>query len=456
VKDELFAKLARLRREERAPPAAHADAAPLARDGAREDGDTAEGEALPAWLGAHLDARAARHAAGPRGSVGPPAELAEHENAHGTFTARARAYPAQHLHGDACIGEASATDASALAWLARDPALAGLALARCVYLDIETTGLSGGAGTVPFLVALGTFDGGGDGTFHLWQAFLRHPGEEAAALAEVAARIRAADGVVSFFGKSFDRHRLEDKMRVHRIAPPFGGKPHLDLYHPLARLYRGAFADTRLGTLERELCGVERGHDLPGSLAPAAWFDFLAERPHALEAVFRHNELDVLSLPALAVHLARARAELRPDGRALPGCGRARARALAELHARAGEHALALEWLERALTRPGSHDGELWFRHAEALRRLGERARALEEFERLARERRDLLGVRAWAEVLRLAKRLKRPELEAEARARGPELVERTLTGRARARALALYAARPPRKRAGAAAADVG
>jgi hypothetical protein len=111
VKDELFAKLARLRREERAPPAAHADAASLA----REDVDTAEGDALPAWLGAHLGARAARHAAGPRGTLGLPAELAEHENAHGTFTARARAYPAQHLHGDACIGEASATDASALA-----------------------------------------------------------------------------------------------------------------------------------------------------------------------------------------------------------------------------------------------------------------------------------------------------------------------------------------------------
>src|SRR6185295_8574993 len=159
--------------------------------------------------------------------------------------------------------------------------------------------------------------------------------------------------------------RLEDKMRLHRIAPPFARKPHLDLYHPLARLYRGAYADGRLSTFESELCGVAREHDLPGSLAPAAWFDFLGERPHRLEAVFRHNELDVLSLVTLAAHLSCARAERAHDERPLPGNGRARARAIAELHAARGEHVQALEWLERALTRAGSDEGELWFRHAE-------------------------------------------------------------------------------------------
>ena len=157
---------------------------------------------------------------------------------------------------------------------------------------------------------------------------------------------------------------------------------------------RGAYRDQRLATFEGELCGVAREDDLPGSLAPAAWFDFLAERPHRLEAVFRHNELDVLSLVVLAAHLGHARSERRPDGSALPGAARARARAIAELHAARREHALALEWLERALTRGGSDEGELWFRHAECLRKLREHERALEGFLRLARERKDALSAR--------------------------------------------------------------
>jgi len=425
--NELFAKLARLRREEKRAP----EAPPA---GAVE---------LPGWFTARRPASAlGEEEPGPLAgrTAGPPEDLREHAGERGSFAARTRGYDPCASHGDWSLGEVLCAQADELAWLARDPALGALDPAHCVYLDIETTGLAGGAGTIPFLVALGRFE---DGSFRLWQAFLRDPGEEAAALAEVAERIRAASGVVSFFGKSFDRHRLEDKMRLHRIAPPFAEKPHLDLYHPLRRLYRGAFLDGKLATFERELCGVERVDDLPGSFAPLAWFDFLAGRAHRLEAVFRHNELDVLSLVVLAAHLARARNEARLDGRSLAGCGRARARAVAELFARRREHAAALEWLERALVRAGSDEGELWFRHAECLRRLGQRERALDEFLRLARERRDALAARAWPAALRLARRLKRAELEAEALARGPDAIERALTGRARARAMAVFARSP-------------
>ena len=414
----LHARLARLRRE--LPPAA-----------------PVEKSALPEWLAARLAAGGVpEECLGAARTVELPNALEEVRGERGTFAVRLQRFAEGHAHGAFALEEARAGSGAELAWLARDERLAGLDPATSVYLDIETTGLSGGAGTIPFLVALGRFDGG---DFELWQAFLRGPEEEAAALEAVAERIRAASGVVSFFGKSFDRHRLEDKMRLHRIAPPFDEKPHLDLYHPLTRLYRGAFADGRLATFERELCGVERGDDLPGSLAPAAWLDFLARRAHRLEAVFRHNELDVLSLVVLAAHLVRARPEARVDGGALTGCGRARARGLAELCAARRDFAGALEWLERALVRPGSDEGALWFRHAECLRRLGERERALAEFLRLARERRDALGATAWGEVLRLARRLKRAEIEQEARAEGPAAVERTLTGRARARRLAPY-----------------
>ena len=152
-----------------------------------------------------------------------------------------------------------------------------------------------------FLVGLGRFVGG---RFELWQGFLPHPADEKKLLEEVAERIADASVLVSFFGKSFDRHRLEDKMRLHGVTPPFEQTIHLDLYHSLRRAHRGQFENCKLKTLERELVGVMRADDLPGSFAPAAWFDFLARRPHRLEGVFQHNADDVLSLATLLCHVA--------------------------------------------------------------------------------------------------------------------------------------------------------
>jgi len=359
----LFTRLARLRREERAPLEAVPAPVPL-----------------PDWFTARRVTRAVVadgevHAAGR--SAGAPERLVELSNARGVFAAREQVYACDHAHGDWSLAEVLAARAGELAWLAKDPRLAELDLARCVWLDIETTGLSGGAGTIPFLVALGTFEGDG---FRLWQAFLRDPGEEAAALAEVAERVRAASGVVSFFGKSFDRHRLEDKMRIHGIEPPFAGRPHLDLYHPLRRLYRpragGGLDDARLKTFERALCGVEREDDLPGAMAPAAWFDFLHRRPHDLEGVFRHNRDDVLSLVTLAAHLGRTLHESRAGGEELPGPPAARAREVAKALVLAREPALSIPWFDRAA---GRGDGRL---PEDCARLLGRARRALRKLEK--------------------------------------------------------------------------
>lgn len=419
---ELFGKLARLRRE-----TLHADAPQPSGPDAAAPERAGPASELPAWFRRRAaPVELAAEAGSSACTLGAPGELAEHTNARGTFAARLRAYPLAHTHGRLALGEALTARADELAWLTREPALAALDPARAVYLDIETTGLSGGAGTIPFLVALGRFE---QGEFRLWQAFLRHPGEEAAALEEVAARVRAASGVVSFFGKSFDRHRLEDKMRLHRIAPPFDACPHLDLYHPLRRFYGAAWLDTRLATVERELAGVAREDDLPGSLAPAAWYDFLAGRPHRLEAVFRHNELDVLSLVVLAGHLAATR-----TGRAggLSGPARPRARALAELFAERREFDSALGALELALSLPGGDDGELRFRRAEVLRRLGREGEALGAHLELARGRRDALAPRAWLAAARLALRRGERALLDEALSAGTRALEYSATVRQR------------------------
>ena len=117
---------------------------------------------------------------------------------------------------------------------------------------------------------------------------------------------------------------------IQGVAPPFAERPHLDLYHPFRRLtsggrVEGRLPDGKLQTMERALCGLARPDDLPGSLAPAAWFDFVAGRAHRLEGVFRHNRDDVLSLVTLAAYLGRVGAERRAAGEELAGCATARA-----------------------------------------------------------------------------------------------------------------------------------
>lgn len=317
-------------------------------------------------------------------TIGPPSNLTRGENEHGPFLAREEVLHLDARHGDWSLGEVAAADARAWSLLTGDAELAALDPAGAVYLDTETTGLAGGAGTYVYMIGLGTFR---TGAFHLWQGFLEDPGGERALLAEVARRLAPAGGLVSFFGKAFDRHRLEDKMRVTGIAPPFAGRAHLDLYHPFQRLTKGRLPDGRLQTVERELAGLARPDDLPGALAPAAWFDYLAGRPHRLEGVFRHNRDDVLSLVTLAAYLGCALREERADGVPLAGCAAARARAIALSHLTARDRESALPWLDRALARCREAElpaRDLELARADALRHLGRHADARLAYEGLA------------------------------------------------------------------------
>jgi len=66
--------------------------------------------------------------------------------------------------------------------------------------------------------------------------------------------------------------------------------------------------------VEEERLGIVREDDVPGSLAPSIYFQFLADGdPAPLLDVFRHNETDMLSLACLAIrfgHLLGDRLDL--------------------------------------------------------------------------------------------------------------------------------------------------
>lgn len=359
---------------------------------------------LPAWfLGREPRAATELPRHDPRATVGDPTGLEDHPTALGSVCARTTRFHCVHEHGRIALARATAPRGDIFTVLTGDERLASLDLARAIFLDIETTGLSGGAGTKAFLVGLGRFV---DGQFELWQGFLRGPEDEHALLAECAERIAASAGLVSFFGKSFDRHRLEDKMRLHGVRPPFEALPHLDLYHPCRRLYGGRFDDTRLATMERELCGVERDRDLPGAFAPAAWYDFLARRPHLLEEVFRHNRDDVLSLVTLGVELGES---LAPPSLARGGLdtGRlareaGRAAALARSFGKLRRWSECASWCESAESLCGnaSEARELLLLRCRALERAeAPDAERLACLRRVAGEADDLAAAKAALEL---------------------------------------------------------
>jgi hypothetical protein len=183
---------------------------------------------------------------------------------------------------------------------------------RHVYLDTETTGLSGGSGTLAFLVGLAVV---GDDRIELTQWLLTRFAAEATLLADFADCLTPRDRLVSYNGKSYDLPLLATRFRLQGLAPPFAGLPHLDLLHPVRRLFGRRWNDCRLLSLEQRLLGLRRVGDLPGSEAPAAWFDYLRNgQGEALIRVVEHNRQDIASLAAAHSALAEAiRQPLRFD-----------------------------------------------------------------------------------------------------------------------------------------------
>ncbi len=318
-----------------------------------------------------------------------------------------RRYESDRWHGDIQIGACELRSGGGLALL--DPALqirsngdGGVAgessspstgpLARAIFIDLETTGLSGGAGTVAFLVGVGFFD---LGAFQVRQFLLTSYASERALLAAVARAFEDVDLIVTYNGKTFDVPVMETRWSFHRMELPLDGVPHFDMLHPARRLWKLRASPSgdpedggcRLSTLERTLFDVRRTGDVPGAEIPGRFFNFLRTGdPRPLEPVLEHNRLDLVSLAALTAHAARL-AEEGAD--ACRDC--TEALALGRVYERAGNGEDAERCYRRALESDVVEvRGEAWYR-------LGIRYRRAREFERAAAAWRELLALDEWS-----------------------------------------------------------
>jgi uncharacterized protein YprB with RNaseH-like and TPR domain len=214
-----------------------------------------------------------------------------------------------------------------------------------LFFDLETSGLSGGAGTVAFLAAFGRLVKiSGKVYLRITQyLLLDYPGENdflEALLGEFnddEPRRRTAGYrcspeelysgfntlknapvgrgikplstnkeqiIVSYNGKCFDSQILKTRCLMNRIKSP--EYFHADLLHPARRLWKTVLDDCSQGTIETNILGLDRTGDISGALAPEIWFDFLktgnAER---LMGICDHNCRDIAGLSAILYAMSR-------------------------------------------------------------------------------------------------------------------------------------------------------
>lgn len=242
----------------------------------------------------------------------PELPFVTHDTPRGPLHLRSYRLSAAHRMGRVSLLPARDANPELLALLALDPSIAKCDPMRALYIDTETTGLAGGAGTVAFLVGLAFFDGdrdtenrGQNTGLMVEQILVRRLGEEAPMLEHVAKRIADASMLVSYNGKSFDLPLIRTRFVMGRVQAPVE-PPHFDLLHVARRLHKARLksrndqSTCKLTTLERLILGFERHDDVPSADVSAHYLHFLRTgETKALLGVVEHNAWDVLAMAAL-------------------------------------------------------------------------------------------------------------------------------------------------------------
>ncbi len=213
-------------------------------------------------------------------------------------------YPLDHVHGFSPLKRLLDRDSTAAAQMATPSEADMFDLRHALFIDTETTGLGHGAGVLAFLIGAGYFE---QDAFVLRQYFLRDPAEEPAAMNHLADWSDNFSGLVSFNGRGFDVPILQSRFTLSRLRPAILKAPHLDLLAPSSRIWRGRFESCALGTLERQVLGVQRTQDdIMSWLIPDLYRQYLRGGDNGeMRQVLYHNAVDILSLVVLAERLCQ-------------------------------------------------------------------------------------------------------------------------------------------------------
>lgn len=321
-------------------------------------------------------------------------QLTHIETPYGIASFRRVSYALDHTHGDRLLLQALQSAPDHIGRLAGH-SIEQFDISDALFIDTETTGLAGGAGTLAFVVGVGYFEKDEvrgmreevdhtPSSFVIDQFFLRDPADEVAMLYQIDQLLNSRQHLVTFNGRGFDVPLLETRFTLSRIPPTFGDKLHLDLLMPARRFWRGMLSSCSLSSLEYHLLGVQRDqHDIAGFLIPQLYREWLAENTSELnpdmQRVMYHNLHDILSMVTLTARLSEALAHPHHPSEHI---------AIGREHERAGAWAQA-EQVYRAAVKAtaeqvATENVKLIRRLAHALKRQGKAEDALPHWRTLA------------------------------------------------------------------------
>jgi uncharacterized protein YprB with RNaseH-like and TPR domain len=212
-------------------------------------------------------------------------------------------FPPHFRYGEMTLAEVLDIPTYPAHLLSKDDRLKELDLRRAIFLDTETTGLSGGTGTFVFMIGLGFYE---KDQFLIHQFFMRDYTEERASLSVLKDLLESFQFLVTFNGRHYDIPLLETRFILSRLPSKIKEMPNFDLLYPARKIWKGAYENCRLITLESRLLGMERVDDIPSEWIPYLYFEYLQTGDSSkIHRVFYHNQMDILSMVALAgrIHL---------------------------------------------------------------------------------------------------------------------------------------------------------
>ena len=210
-------------------------------------------------------------------------------------------YALDARYGKVKISQGLKITGDVLAHLSREPAFQDLDLSTSLFIDLETTGLSGGTGVVPFNIGLGYYR---DDKFWVGQYFLGELAEEERMIQELSQFLSEMDfqSVVTYNGKAFDIPLLETRFILCRQPFHLASLPHLDFLFPARSLWQHKYESCRLSYLALEVLQTGREDDIPSAEIPWRYFQYLRTGDFELiEPVLYHNAEDILSLLGVVI-----------------------------------------------------------------------------------------------------------------------------------------------------------
>jgi uncharacterized protein YprB with RNaseH-like and TPR domain len=169
------------------------------------------------------------------------------------------------------------------------------------WFDTETTGLSGGAGTVVFLFGWARWY---MGQWQLHQVLLQDYSYEPEYWQFVLDHISDARVLVSYNGLTYDQPLVSTRCILNGLR--FESMEHIDLLYSARRIWKSVLPSCSLGSIENHVLGAYRIKDIPGSLIPTTYFEYLRQASPCpttftgMDLVVSHHEMDHYSMILLS------------------------------------------------------------------------------------------------------------------------------------------------------------